>query len=90
MKFKIGDQVKLIKLSKEDFKQVYNNLASVIYINYLKVNKNRFNKISTITKIDKSLSYPYWISEFSCFCYEKELELAITLKDKLEILKDLK
>jgi hypothetical protein len=88
IKFKIGDKVRIKKLSEKEFKEVYNEKYNnpARYFYYLKefseyfgrisIIKNSYHRIITLLDID---------SRF----FPEELEKAYSLKDKLALIRKL-
>ena len=90
MKFQKGESVQIIKLSKIEFSKIYLASSGNNYDNYCIAYEDRFNMIGKITLIENDGYYVRFKDYGSDYFYEEELRLSINLKDKLELLKDLK
>jgi hypothetical protein len=86
--FKVGDKVKVRKLSEIDYKEVYIKLHShTDYKSYLDRYSIYFDKIFLINKIrgDTFLEF----QNINIYFYPEELEKVYSLKDKLVLVKKL-
>jgi hypothetical protein len=83
--FKIGDKVRIRKLSEKEFEEVYHrdNFSYKTYLNYY---SKYFDNAFIVGKLEDRLIDLVGIEEYF---YPEELEKAYSLKDKLNLIKEL-
>jgi hypothetical protein len=92
--FKIGDKVRVIKLSEKDFKKTYvkNGIYGMMkYSNYINRYSEYFGKVSIVNEVDDNdfdLCKFVWIEKGLIF-FKEELEKVNSLKIRLQLIKEL-